>query len=274
LESSFLVVSDPPHDSSVNIDIVSSILGLEDNDARLKVGFRAPEVLEAADDDRCERVAESLRGAGLTVAVLDGRSLVGLPWPTTANAVALGEHGLMLTVGHELLPLPWDEDVIGVYCRPPIEARPPSDMKSLAASSKDARTAAGLAVAEALEWMPHLDLFFHRDGELRRITIARDLTDFTGLGDVTGLSSDECMAATVAECEQRFANIVLDARLEDVRPRARFMLGIQDFDYDLRKAFSFGTLLLRSVLDTVSPELRDLTQYELGARLAYVLRTR
>lgn len=274
MESSFLVVSDPPHEASVNIDIVASILGLEENDARLKVGFGAPEVLEAADDDRCRRVAESLRGAGMTVAIIDGRSLVGLPWPSMATSVALGEHGLMLTVGPELVPVPWSEDVIAVYCRPPIEVRPPSEVKSLAAASKDSRTAAGLAIAETLEWMPHLDLFFQRDGELRRITIARDVTDFTGLGDVVGLSPDECMAATVAECEERFANIVLDTRLEDVRPRARFTLGIQDFDYDLRKAFSFGTLLLRSVLDTVSPELRDLTQYELGARLAYVLRTR
>ena len=59
MESSFLVVSDPPHEASVNIDIVSSILGLEENNARLKVGFRAPEVLEAADDDRLEGADET-----------------------------------------------------------------------------------------------------------------------------------------------------------------------------------------------------------------------
>lgn len=273
MEPSFLVVSDPPHPSRVTIEIVASVLGLAESDARLKVGFRAPEVLAAADGNRCVRVAESLRGAGLAVSVVDGRSLVGLPWPTPATAVALGERGLVLTVGYELMPLPWEADLIGVYCRPPTDAAPAGPSNSLAGSGHDARTAAGLTVAETLEWMPHLDLFFQRDGQLRRVTLARDLTDFTGLGDIDGLSRDECMAATVAECERRFANMVLDTRLEDVRPRARFLPGMQGFDYDQRKAFAFGTLLLRSVLDSVSPALRDLTQYELGARLAYVLRT-
>ena len=40
---------------------------------------------------------------------------------------------------------------------------------------------------------------------------------------------------------------------------------------DLRKLFSFGTLLLRQVLESISPELRDIPQYELGSRLAYLM---
>jgi hypothetical protein len=43
------------------------------------------------------------------------------------------------------------------------------------------------------------------------------------------------------------------------------------FDPDMRKRYAFGTLLLRNLLESISSELRDVTQYELGSRLAYVL---
>jgi hypothetical protein len=79
------------------------------------------------------------------------------------------------------------------------------------------------------------------------------------------------MAATLAECVRRFTDLELDTRLDGVRPRSRFVMGIKNFDYDLRKLYSYGTLLLRQVLDSISPELRDLTHYDLGSRLAYVV---
>jgi hypothetical protein len=81
------------------------------------------------------------------------------------------------------------------------------------------------------------------------------------------------MNVTVSACRRYFHDIEIDSRLEGVRPRQRFVMGEQGFDLDLRKMYSFGTLLLRQALDAVSPELKDLTQYELGSRLAYVLHT-
>ena len=79
----------------------------------------------------------------------------------------------------------------------------------------------------------------------------------------------------LAELDRRFDQPTIDTRLENVRPRQRFAMGDDTFDMDLRKLFSYGTLLLRQALMAVSPELGSLTQYELGCRVAYVLnRTR
>lgn len=48
-------------------------------------------------------------------------------------------------------------------------------------------------------------------------------------------------------------------------------MGEAGFDPDLRKRYSFGTLLLCHILDSISAELRDVPQYELGSRMAYAL---
>ena len=70
---------------------------------------------------------------------------------------------------------------------------------------------------------------------------------------------------------ERFEHADVDTRLEHVRPRRRFSMGDESFDIDMRKMFSYGTLLLRQALMAVSPELGDLPQYELGTRVAYIL---
>ena len=138
----------------------------------------------------------------------------------------------------------------------------------------DAAVAAGAhgaSLAEAIQWMAILDLYVTLDGELRRVSIVRDVTDFSGLGALRMPTANENMAATVAEVGRRFRRIDLDARLAGVLPRRRFAMGDTTFDPDLRKNFSYGTLLLRQALASVSPELGDLTQYEFSSRLAYVL---
>jgi hypothetical protein len=56
-----------------------------------------------------------------------------------------------------------------------------------------------------------------------------------------------------------------------VRPRRRFVAGEAGFDMDLRKHYSFGTLLLRHALGSVSDEIKDLPHYEFGSRLACAL---
>jgi len=39
-----------------------------------------------------------------------------------------------------------------------------------------------------------------------------------------------------------------------------------------RRLFSFGTLALSSLLESVSPDLKALTQFDLGSRLSYLMR--
>jgi hypothetical protein len=119
--------------------------------------------------------------------------------------------------------------------------------------------------------MANLDLYFSDAGVLRRISIVPDLADFSSLGELRRADASDTMAAVIEECRRRFGRLQLDARLENVRPRQRFIMGEAGFNPDQRKRYSFGTLLLCHILDSISPELRDLPQYELGSRLAYAL---
>ena len=77
--------------------------------------------------------------------------------------------------------------------------------------------------------------------------------------------------AFILECERRFDDLDIDDRLVDIRPRQRPMVGTTK-DREDRRLFSFGTLALSVLLESVSPELKDLTQYDLGSRLSYLMR--
>jgi hypothetical protein len=267
VQPQILVISDPPH-GEVDHDAVAAILGLELADAHLKVGFAAPEVLSASDPSRADEIAESLRTAGLREAVVDGHTMKAIPWPTLATSFEFGSQGLIARAGDDVAEIRYDETVAGVYCKPPPDfprGGPDGDVDGRAAEGRD------FAATETIEWMARLDLFFSRGDTLRRISIVQDVTDFSGLGEASDPAVQGELEATVAECRSRFALLELDARLENVRPRQRFIAGDTGFDLDLRKAFSFGTLLLRQVLESISPELRDIPQYEYGSRVAYLV---
>lgn len=259
MEHQILVITNPPH-GEIDVEAVAGILKLSSEDARLKIGFVAPEVVRAADWDRAREVAEALTRVGMRVAMVNGRELERVPWPEPALSFDLDQTGLHARLLGGDVSIPYDTPVMGVFCKPPESFR-------LRPTQRLEPGMEGLAVAEAFEWMPRLDLYAVRDGKLSRLTFVQDLADFSALGAGAGSS----LESLLAECQRRFADFELDARLEDVRPRHRFVAGEAGFDVDLRKMYSFGTLLLRSALEAISPELRDVTHYELGSRLAYVL---
>jgi hypothetical protein len=246
-----LVVSDPPH-GAVKAAAAAEILGLPTDNARLKVRFGAPEVLAAADPDRAVDVAIALKATGLNVEMREGEWLAELPWPTRVSSFEFCDAGLRVEVEDGALDLLYHEPVFGVFCEPPEGFVPPPGW---AGPPPHGTILTGPAAADALEWVPHLDLYVRREDELRRVAI-----------------DGPSMVAMVAECAARFSAFDLDARLQGVRPRRRFRAGEQGFDLDMRKRYAFGTLLLRHALESIAPELRDVTQYELGSRLAYVLR--
>lgn len=264
MQPQILVVSDPPH-GAVDFDLAASTLGLAIDVARLKVGFPAPEVLSASNQYRANEVADALTDAGLSVRVFDCALLARVPWGTPVSTFAFDDEGLRVRAGGEETEIAAEEPVLAVYCEPPVGFQAPFSRRTKGASP-------GLSFAEEVEWMPRLDLYFEHDGVLDRVTLVQGVTDFSGLGDARGEDDLASVRAAVAECERRFADLRLDARLEHVRPRQRFVMGETGFDIDLRKLYSFGTLLLRQVLDSVSPELRDLPQYELGSRMSCVLK--
>lgn len=274
------VVSNPPHDQ-VDYRTVASVLGLGVGDAQLKVDFAAPEVLSASDPEPAREVAGSLRAAGLNTVIVDARRLAAIHWPMPVSSFEFREDGLAARIGNEEVVLPYHHPVLGVYCKPPAYfmtggaggglGEAPPEHHDVSTLIELARTGNGARVAEVIQWTAILDLYYELNGTSRRLSIVRELTDFSGLGDQTRPTPGENIQAFVAECTRRFTSITLDTRLKDVRPRQPFRMGDESFDLDMRKLFSYGTLLLRQALATVSPELGDLTQYEFASRIGYVL---
>jgi hypothetical protein len=263
-----LVVADPPH-GDVNEKAAAALIGLPSGETRLKLDFRAPEVLAVSSPGGAADTAGSLRAAGVNVMVCDGRELARIPWPSLASSFELGRQGVLFRVGEELMELPYDAPALGVVCRPPSDFAPfPPDAGATVTATVGT---AGLAATEAMEGMAHLDLYFEGRGELRRVAIAEGLVDFSGLGEQLRDDPADNFSNTVAELRRRFGRMDVDDRLDGVRPRRRFVAGEEGFNPDMRKRYAFGTLILRHVLESISPELRDLTQYDFGSRLAYVL---
>jgi hypothetical protein len=263
-----LVLSDPPH-GPVDLEATSTLLGLGVPGTRLKVAFPAPEVLSASDVAEASEFARALRAAGLNVALLPGNRLVGLPWPSPVSSLVFDAHGLTADVREGTVHIPYDASVIGVYCKPPSDFSMTSGVRASDAMARGD----GPAIAEAIQWMANLDLYFTESGVLRRISVVPDLADFSSLGPLRRPSSAENMAVVIDQCRNRFQHLSLDTRHEDVRPRQRFIMGDAGFDPDQRKRYSFGTLLLCHILDSIAPELRDIPQFELGSRVAYALNT-
>jgi hypothetical protein len=255
-----LVVSDPPH-GAVKEEAAAAIMGLPAAEARLKIAFGAPEVLAATDADRAADVAESLIDAGVNVAVRNAEELGRIPWPLVATSFEFGGTSLWASTLEGRVELPYGEPVFAVACRPPADFRAPEPADAVGAEGREA--------AEALEWVTHIDLYHVRDGGLSRLSIAPELTR-EWMGRSAGGSAAD-LTALLVECRRRFKRLEVDGRLDGVRPRRRFAAGEQDFDPDVRKRYAFGTLLLRHLLESISPELRDATHYEVGSRLAYIL---
>lgn len=264
MQPQILVVTDPPH-GSVDIPAAASILGLSEHDTGLKMAFGAPEVLMATDLEPARVMAAELRAAGVSVKVLDGAVLQRLPWPTPALSFAFGKNGLVADTPEGVVSIGWDTPVLAVYCRPPADFNAPDTPPV-----EDGNALSGAEVAEASQWGALLDLYVQRDGVTRRLLVSEALTDFSALA-MSGPAGD-VVAQTAAHCRERFGKLVLDDRFDRVRPRARFKMGDESFDLDMRKLFSYGTLLLQQVLASVSDDLGNLTQYEYGSRLVHALR--
>lgn len=249
MQPQILVVSDPPH-GQVDHEAVASTLGLDPETTGLKVAFPAPEVLAATGPRQAHEIAEELTRAGLRARVISGHEVADVPWPGLATAVDFGSDALRATVAGDVVEIPYSRGVWGVSCRPPDEfsAEPSVTLEEAR------RLGRGPAVAEALAWTHHLDLYTEHEGRLERVSVVDD------------------PAHAAEETERLFHRVTVDRRLEGIRPRQRFVAGEAGFDVDLRKAFSFGTLLLRQVLQSVSEDLRDLPQYEFASRLSYVTR--
>ena len=246
-------------------DTVADMLGLEVQATRLKIGFPAPEVLAATDPDPAREFAARMHETGLNVTLFDGKELAALPWPELVTSFDFSESGLSAHTGGADVTVAWDTPVTAVYWKPP------PDFSSPQVPTGALRALSGPDLTEAIQFQAGVDLFYSEMGSVRRLSFVRGVTDFGGLDELGGGSPTEQLERMLAEIDRRFHRPAIDTRLENVRPRQRFAMGDDSFDMDMRKLFSYGTLLLRQALMAVSPELGNLTQYELGCRIAYVL---
>lgn len=254
MEIPTLVVSDPPH-GEVDLEIAAALLGLDVFSTRLKANFAAPEVMLASDPEKASRFAAQLRAVGFNASILDGGTLRDLPWPDPASSLMFDASDMRATVRGAVVDIPYQSEVVGVYCRPPGDDR---TRRTNVEIDRAVASDHGPTIAAAIQRRSILDLYFHDAGSLRRVTIVPDW-----------LKADE--GAVIKEFVKRSKSLRLDTRLEGVRPRAPFVIGGAAHQGPERRRYSFGTLLLREVLESISPDLRAVPQYEFGSRLAYAL---
>lgn len=262
---STLLVADPPH-VDVHARLASETLRLDPAVVESKARFRAPEVLMSGGEEECNTAARALRKAGLRVQVVEGRRLAGIPWPSVALSFALGSEGLVADTPEGVISVPWGTEVLGVLCRPPASFRPPEEATT-------SSPPIGPEVADAAQWGSVLDLYIQREEGIRRLLVTEAMTDFGGLGPAASVPARDAVSEAGRALYDRFEVLRLDTRFDDVRPRQRFRMGDESFDIDMRKAYSYGTLLLRQLLGSISPDLGELTQWEFASRLVHLLRS-
>jgi len=283
-----LVVSDPPH-GEVDLTAAAPSLGLAPAEVRMKANYPVPEIwLAAEDESSMAAAAEALGGAGLKVVVVAGQRLSEVPPWSTVDSFAFGDSALDLQLEDGAVELPYDSPVAAVYCTPRgafEEARRGGggglteglrQRSSGIFMARDSlvgfgalggRTSQSGAEAPAVD-PAFVDLYASPAGTPRRLSIAVGKVDFSGLGEQQLPNLIGNLEIFVQEFESRFDGGTVDRRLLDMQARQRPMVG--GGDAPARKGFSYATQALAKLLESISPDLKDVSQFELSSRLAFL----
>ena len=246
-----LIVSNPPHEKEVDAPRAAPCFGLTTTDVRMKAKYVAPEIwVTSTVRSKMEDAARTLREAGLNVMVIEGKDLANIPAPARVKSFSFTDTYLVARVEDFEVGLLYDAPIIAVFCKAP-EGSPAELTRST-----------GSAV---------LDIYGSRKGELLRISFVQEVLDFSGLGDLKLPTAGANILPFVAECEQRFTKVQFDRRLENVRVRRSLIIDTAARPpHEERKGFSYATTALAKLLESISPDLKDISQFELGSRLAYL----
>jgi hypothetical protein len=226
-----MVVSNPPH-NGVDHGRAAELLGLTPAEMRMKANFRAPEIwLAFADDGQASDAVASLRSTGLSVEVVSGYSLVSIPGPAPVSSFAFTDAEFVAHMVDSELRFPYEAPTLGVFCKPPYgfgsASTAPSPKPSWGRSSThvflDRLTRTGheqakLGASGALELMANLDLYISVEEGFSRVSITRELVDFSGLGDLMSPGRDANMTTCIAECERLFNQFTLDGAWKTCDP--------------------------------------------------------
>lgn len=269
MAGSILLVSNPPH-GAVDARRAAPPLGLTPAEATLKVHYPVPEIWLAFDGRaEAEKVAAELVAAGLHVTVVGAEELGSVPPRTEIRSFAIHDVGLVLLADHRTT-LGRAEPLIAVFCAPREagggEVRPPGGRTS------DVMRAVGDHGA-VQDTRGFLDLYLTQQGQLRRLAIVQGVTDFSGFGEAALPSPAGNLIKFVGEIESHFPNAKVDRRLALLQARRRTgATGVQARAGASRQGLTYGTAELKQLLGHISPELHDVSEYELSSRLAYLTR--
>ena len=269
-----LLISDPPH-GDVDADAVASYFGLTAAEVRMKANYGLPEIWFAEEDEaKLRETAAALDAAGLDTVLLAASDLVEIPPLSPVESFAFTDTGLWFRRDDSGRTIPYDAPAIAVFSQPQADAQDArsttGSFTSQLSSSGRMKLRRGSSGGGQVEnaTAPFLDVYAHSDTGLLRISIVRDLTDFSLLpADLTqGLAT---MQNLVAECERQFENTHFDRRLVGMRVRGLATVATRPAE-SRRIGFSYATQALSELLGSLSPDLRDISQADLSSRLAYL----
>ena len=271
-----LLISDPPH-GDVDAAEGASHFGLAAAEVRMKANYGLPEIWFAGEDEaKLADTAAALEAIGFNSVLVAGSDLVEIPGQSPAVSFAFTDGGLSVEGDDSGWTMAYDTPSLGVICRPRGGAL---DAKQATRSITShflstgrmgiGRPGPGTSQDEPGA-LPFLDLYAPSDNGLLRISIVQEITSFSQL-PADSSSGQSPMQNLVAECENRFESMYVDHRLEDMTLRgpARVMTGAPPAG-PARAGFSFATEALAGLLVSLSPDLRDISQPDLSARLAYL----
>ena len=282
MEKFTLLVSDPPH-KEPDLAAAAPHFGLTAAEVRMKANYPIPEIwLADTDAEKIDASIDSLRETGLSVRSIEGAALSAIPDQTIVKAFAFSDSTFTMTLEDNEVTLPFDEATVCVFCQPR-EAIGEESSRSASSplSGLSARVSlAGLPGSTGRASMaglqepggqsPHLDIYVSHDDKVVRYAVVQDKADFAGLGELQLPRAVDNMVMFVAEFEDRFKDGALDRRLMDMQPRSRAMVTQRTAHTGVRKGYSFATAALSQLLDSIDPAMKDMSQFELASRLAYL----
>ena len=221
-----------------------------------------------------------------------GQDLAAIPVLAMVKSFAFTDSGLTLNLEDSEVNLSHDQKLIAVFCQPRPAAAESSGVAvnplteglrqrrsgvfmardSLIGFGAGTRSSLSGGEAESAE-SPFFDIYVPGESPSarpRRLALVQDQVDFSGLGDLKLPRAGDNMVMFVAEFEDKFSEARMDRRLVGMQPRSRAMVSKRTPISGERKGFSFATAALSQLLESLSPDLKAVNQFDLASRLAYL----
>ncbi len=291
MENPTLVISNPPHED-IDPALAAPCFGLSPAEVRMKANYPVPEIWFAdSEGGQVDPTIGILRTAGMSVVSTEGRKLANIPTQSIVKSFAFTEAGLTITLEDSQVDLSHAGALVAVFCQPRAGSAGASGVGANPLTEGLRQRKSGVFIArdslmgfgggrgssageeEEERESPFLDIYVpggSEDSPPMRLAVVQDQVDFSGLGDLELPRKNDNMVMFVAEFEGKFPDAHLDRRLDDMQPRTRAMVSKRTAISGERKGFSFATAALSQLLESISPDLKDLNQFELASRLAYL----